>query len=151
MAAITELFPEELQAWCREQHEPAFRAKQILDWIYQKGVMDWEKMSNLSKGLREKLATGKRAQQYHVLETTVGDVLFGPGLFHRVHAVRRLHPQLCRPRHLPCDLLKQVIREGPLGQQQPFASFEAKEARRVAIHTDRDRYGSRSRDGTGFR
>src|SRR5690349_2776344 len=35
---------------------PTFRAKQILEWVYQKGVADPEKMSNLSKLDRDRLA-----------------------------------------------------------------------------------------------
>lgn len=36
---------------------PAFRAKQIWDWVYVKGVVDPQQMSNLGKADREKLAT----------------------------------------------------------------------------------------------
>ncbi len=32
--------------------EPAFRAKQILEWVYKKRVRSWEAMSNLSRPLR---------------------------------------------------------------------------------------------------
>ncbi len=34
------------------QGEPAFRAKQILDWVYKKRVRTWDGMTNLSKPLR---------------------------------------------------------------------------------------------------
>ncbi|MDP3072214.1 MAG: 23S rRNA (adenine(2503)-C(2))-methyltransferase RlmN [Opitutaceae bacterium] len=40
----------------RAQGEPAFRAKQILDWLYKKRVRSWDEMSNLSKPLRTWLA-----------------------------------------------------------------------------------------------
>ncbi len=42
--------------WLKEQGEKEFHAKQILDWIFQKGVLSWQEMSNLSKELREKLS-----------------------------------------------------------------------------------------------
>lgn len=32
-----------------------FQAKQLFDWVYVKGVFDWNKMSNLNKELRQKL------------------------------------------------------------------------------------------------
>ncbi|HEY3758073.1 MAG TPA: 23S rRNA (adenine(2503)-C(2))-methyltransferase RlmN [Opitutaceae bacterium] len=32
--------------------EPAFRAKQILDWLYKKRARSWDDMTNLPKGLR---------------------------------------------------------------------------------------------------
>src|SRR5688572_12328128 len=36
----------------RAQGEPAFRAKQILDWLYKKRARSWDEMTNLSKPLR---------------------------------------------------------------------------------------------------
>lgn len=47
---------EELQAWAKENGEPAFRGGQIFDWLYVKRVDSFEQMSNLSKALREKLS-----------------------------------------------------------------------------------------------
>jgi len=44
-----------LQNWFAEQGEKPFRATQVMKWIYQFGVDDFEAMSNLGKGLREKL------------------------------------------------------------------------------------------------
>ena len=40
----------------REMGEPAFRGKQVFTWLH-KGVRSFDEMSNLSKGLREKLKT----------------------------------------------------------------------------------------------
>lgn len=37
---------------------PRFRAKQILEWVYEKGVADPDSMSNLSKADRDKLRAG---------------------------------------------------------------------------------------------
>jgi 23S rRNA (adenine2503-C2)-methyltransferase len=36
--------------------EPAFRARQIWQWMWQKGAVSFEEMTNLPKSLREKLA-----------------------------------------------------------------------------------------------
>lgn len=44
-----------LKAFFLEHGEKAFRATQVLKWIYQRGVMDIEQMTDLSKSLREKL------------------------------------------------------------------------------------------------
>jgi len=41
--------PESLQAWCEDRRMPAFRAGQLLEWVYQRGITDPEKMTNLSK------------------------------------------------------------------------------------------------------
>jgi 23S rRNA (adenine2503-C2)-methyltransferase len=40
-----------------ERGEPAFRARQILDWLYKKRVRSWDAMTNLGKPLREWLAS----------------------------------------------------------------------------------------------
>ncbi|MDY6979953.1 MAG: 23S rRNA (adenine(2503)-C(2))-methyltransferase RlmN [Pseudomonadota bacterium] len=44
-----------LQAFFAEQGEKAFRATQVMKWIYQFGVDEFGAMTNLAKGLREKL------------------------------------------------------------------------------------------------
>ena len=41
-----------LTARLKEHGEPAFRAKQILDWVYKKRARKWDDMTNLSKPLR---------------------------------------------------------------------------------------------------
>jgi 23S rRNA (adenine2503-C2)-methyltransferase len=45
-----------LAARLLERGEPAFRARQILDWLYKKRVRSWEEMTNLPKALRAWLA-----------------------------------------------------------------------------------------------
>jgi len=41
-----------LTARLRERGEPAFRARQIMDWLYKKRAHSWDAMSNLPKPLR---------------------------------------------------------------------------------------------------
>jgi len=43
--------------FCIEMGEKPFRAKQLLRWIHQFGKVDFVEMSDLAKGLREKLST----------------------------------------------------------------------------------------------
>ncbi len=45
----------QLEEWLKDNGEKPFRAAQIFDWLYNKRVKTFEEMSNLSKGLREKL------------------------------------------------------------------------------------------------
>lgn len=47
---------DSLAARLREKGEPAFRAKQILEWVYKKRARSWDEMTNLSKPLRTWLA-----------------------------------------------------------------------------------------------
>ncbi|MBR6267414.1 MAG: 23S rRNA (adenine(2503)-C(2))-methyltransferase RlmN, partial [Selenomonadaceae bacterium] len=62
---------EELQ---QELHSsmslPKFRAKQILEWIYQRGAASFEEMTNLSKELR-----GELALRYEIGRATLRDRL----------------------------------------------------------------------------
>ena len=43
---------DSLTARLREGGEPAFRARQIMDWLYKKRARSWDAMSNLPKPLR---------------------------------------------------------------------------------------------------
>lgn len=54
--SIYSLQLHQLEEWLKENGEKPFRAAQIFDWLYNKRVKTFEDMSNLSKGLREKLA-----------------------------------------------------------------------------------------------
>ena len=54
--SIYSLRPDELKEWLVANGEKAFRAGQIYEWLYEKRVKTFEEMSNLSKGLRDKLA-----------------------------------------------------------------------------------------------
>lgn len=57
MADIREMSQDELIAVMEELGEPKFRAKQLHEWLHKHNVSDYSKMTNLSKALREKLAS----------------------------------------------------------------------------------------------
>jgi 23S rRNA (adenine2503-C2)-methyltransferase len=44
-----------LEQFFAERDEKPFRARQIMQWIYQRGVIDFDEMTDLSKKLRERL------------------------------------------------------------------------------------------------
>lgn len=44
-----------LKGWMGENGEKPFRAPQVFDWIYSKGALSFDQMTNLPKDLREKL------------------------------------------------------------------------------------------------
>ena len=52
---LTDLTKEELTAEIIKLGEKSFRAKQIWQWIYYRGITDFNLMSNLSLSLRQKL------------------------------------------------------------------------------------------------
>ncbi len=53
---LLDLTGDQLRDWLAEQGQPAFRAKQIFDWIFTRRVRDFERMTNLPSGLRRELA-----------------------------------------------------------------------------------------------
>jgi 23S rRNA (adenine2503-C2)-methyltransferase len=60
LPSLTGLSHEELTSWLKEQGEPAFRANQILDWMWKKKADSIDAMSNLPATLRSKLASSFR-------------------------------------------------------------------------------------------
>ncbi|AUS10465.1 23S rRNA (adenine(2503)-C(2))-methyltransferase RlmN [Laceyella sacchari] len=75
--------------WMKENQQPAFRAKQVMDWLYVKRVDAFDEMTNLPKDLRERLNETFRLQPLDVLTTQVssdGTVKFLFGL-HDKHAI----------------------------------------------------------------
>lgn len=52
---IFEFTPKTLAGWCASVGMPRFRAGQILEWVYQRGVIDPGAMTNLSKRDRDLL------------------------------------------------------------------------------------------------
>ena len=55
MMDIRSMDPEELAQLCRSMGEPAFRGKQLFQWL-NRGVSSFQEMTDLPKGLREQLA-----------------------------------------------------------------------------------------------
>ncbi len=53
---LLDLDLEGLTAWCGALGEKPFRATQLFRWIHQRGVSDFDAMSDLAKSLRTKLA-----------------------------------------------------------------------------------------------
>lgn len=48
---------EELRAWFKERGHPKYRFAQVKEWLWQKSILDFDEMTNLSKALREDLKT----------------------------------------------------------------------------------------------
>ena len=53
---LKNLLLEKVQETIIETGEPAFRAKQVIKWVYQKRVDSFDAMNNISKVTRQKLA-----------------------------------------------------------------------------------------------
>lgn len=52
---IRSLSKAALEAWFKDHNEPAFRAKQVYEWLWIKSARSFAEMTNLSKNLRETL------------------------------------------------------------------------------------------------
>ncbi len=61
-------YPEEWVAAFAEIHERPFRAKQVFRWIHTRSVADPEKMTDVARTLREKLATWNMAMPAEIRE-----------------------------------------------------------------------------------
>lgn len=78
------LGPEALEAWAVAEGQPAFRGRQLHDWIYAKGARTLEAITVLPKAWREQLA--KREQD---LERGSDRLHGGSGLIGRSSELQR--------------------------------------------------------------
>jgi 23S rRNA (adenine2503-C2)-methyltransferase len=62
-----------LAAFFAQQGEKPFRARQLLQWIHQRGETDFARMSDLAKGLREKLAASARIEPPVIVGDTTAE------------------------------------------------------------------------------
>ncbi|MBI1316903.1 23S rRNA (adenine(2503)-C(2))-methyltransferase RlmN [bacterium] len=53
---LRRLSEEELRTYLESIGEPAYRARQIREWLWEKAARDIDSMTNLSRGLRQKLS-----------------------------------------------------------------------------------------------
>ena len=57
---LLDLSQEDLKQWLIDHGQPGFRAKQIIHWVFQRRVSDFQEMSDLPKALRTQLAESFR-------------------------------------------------------------------------------------------
>ena len=68
---IRALTVEQLTQLFKEINEPAFRAKQVYDWLWAKSAVNFDQMSNLSKNLRDYLNTNFAINAVQISELQV--------------------------------------------------------------------------------
>ena len=59
---------EELESQLKDWGQPAYRATQLLAWLYDRRVTDWEMMTNLPKALREQLKSSYSLQTIELVQ-----------------------------------------------------------------------------------
>ncbi|TBR16797.1 23S rRNA (adenine(2503)-C(2))-methyltransferase RlmN [bacterium] len=69
MKNIKELNLEELKALFKSWGEPEFHALQVLRWVYEKAVLDFDRMTNISVALRNKLKSEFKLLSLKLLDT----------------------------------------------------------------------------------
>jgi 23S rRNA (adenine2503-C2)-methyltransferase len=89
---IKDLGFSELAAFLAERKQPAYRARQIRQWLFQKKTISFDEMTNLSRALREQLEerfTVSRLKTVRRAESKDGTVkfLFGLGDGARIESV----------------------------------------------------------------
>ena len=57
---LKEFTPAELELWAQQGGQPAYRARQLLKWLYSQNAEDFQVMTNLSKEFRGWLAENAR-------------------------------------------------------------------------------------------
>src|SRR4051812_45500146 len=70
---ISALNEEETVAVFKQFGEPAFRATQLREFVFRKGVASYDGVTNLSKALREKLSHVAPLYELEPVESSEGD------------------------------------------------------------------------------
>ena len=70
---IKNLTPDEFTAWLAEHKQPAFRGKQVREWLYRHLAISWDEMTSLPAGLRRDLAADFLACSLTVIEEQAAD------------------------------------------------------------------------------
>jgi 23S rRNA (adenine2503-C2)-methyltransferase len=52
LVPLKDFTPTDLELWIQEAGQPAYRARQLLKWIYAQNVEDFQKMTDVSKDFR---------------------------------------------------------------------------------------------------
>ena len=60
----------ELADWLKNNGEKEFHARQVFEWVYGKGVISWDSMTNLSKDLKTKLSQNFRFPTMQLAKVT---------------------------------------------------------------------------------
>ncbi|MBK8091860.1 MAG: 23S rRNA (adenine(2503)-C(2))-methyltransferase RlmN [Verrucomicrobiaceae bacterium] len=68
--ALLGMKPEEIATVFAEMGKPAFRAKQLVEWIYAKRAASFDEMTNLPKAAREALAARFTTRTMHIATVT---------------------------------------------------------------------------------
>lgn len=126
MKNLRECSLADLEQLMEQLGEPKFRAKQIHEWIWQKHVADIEGMTNLSKGLREKLTAvyGIRKVTIHHSQFSSDGTIKNRLLLHDGHFVESVliptekRMTACVSSQVGCSLTCKFCATGYMGRKR---------------------------------
>lgn len=121
----------QLEAFFEKLGEKRFRAAQVMQWIHQRGVCDFALMSNLGRGLREKLAHLAEVRPPEVASqddsadgTRKWRVRAGDGMVETVLIPAGERATLCVSSQLGCALDCSFCSTGKQGFQRDLSAAE---------------------------
>ncbi len=145
---IRALSLEQLTVLFKEIGEPAFRAKQVYDWFWAKGVVKFEDMSNLSKKLREYLEENFviNAVQIHELQVSSDRTIKCAMRLHDNYVVESVlipHQErmtACISSQVGCSLTCKFCATGKLKRMRNLNADEIVDQVVLVKNTAKDRY-----------
>lgn len=113
----------ELRSWFLDHGEQAFRADQVFHWLYQKKILDFDDMRNVSKPLKAKLKEHfiiSQLERCQVLRSEDGSIkyAFGLGDGHKVESVlmpHHDHNTICVSSQVGCAMGCDFCMTGKMG------------------------------------
>lgn len=132
MKSIYDYTSEQLIEEFLKMNEKKFRATQVFEWIYRKGVSSFEQMNNLSLDLREKLSSMYHIGPLKIIEKQVsrdGTIKYlfeleDGGLIESVLMIHDYGRSLCVTSQLGCHMGCQFCASGLLKKQRDLTPGE---------------------------
>ena len=123
---------ESLETFFLEINEPKFRAKQLLKWIHQKGIIDFDLMTDLNKDLRNKLKSISYVKPPSIHEKHISEdgtikyliELESGSMIEMVEIPEKKRRTLCVSSQAGCALQCTFCATGAQGFEQNLESYE---------------------------
>ncbi|GIV23967.1 MAG: 23S rRNA (adenine(2503)-C(2))-methyltransferase RlmN [Bacteroidia bacterium] len=126
------LSQENLQAWMAAEGHPPYRASQVWQWVWEKGVSDFSQMSNLPAALRQALAEAfpvPELQLLHERKSQDGTRKFlwqlpEGGTVETVWIPHQDRATVCVSSQVGCSLNCRFCATGQLGLERQLQGYE---------------------------
>lgn len=157
MKSIFDFTANKMTEAFEEIGERPFRAKQVYEWLYTKGVNDFDEMTNLSKDLRTKLKATFTSDYLEIVEKQVSRDgttkyllrLEDGGLIETVLMIHPYGKSLCVTSQLGCNMACKFCASGLLKKQRNLTSGEMVNQIMTVTHDQKERISHVVIMGTG--